>query len=166
MQIRQSTFQANQFKCPFDHDKSEGCLHKHGHYKRYANAHDDTKVTILRHLCRFTGKTISILPNEMLPYWPVSVTEVEDHFDQQSAEAAHTAPAIEAPKRAWNRFSSAQRQQSLTAHFGQRLPLVGGRPGSLWQAIRRTGGSLCDILCELAQVGKSLLGDYRCLNAN
>ena len=167
MQIRQSTFESNQFKCPFDHEESEDCVLKHGNYKRYANAHGDTMIAIPRLLCKFTGKTLSILPDEMLPYWPLSVSELDEHFERRSttAEESEEQPkpfSTELPERAWNRFRSAKRLQSLADYFGQRLPLGEG-PGSLWQAIKRTGGTLSEILCELAQAGKSLLGDYRCL---
>ena len=166
MQIRQSIFQSNQFKCPFGHKETEHCLHKNGNYRRYANANGDSEVTIQRFLCKFTGRTISILPDSMLPYCAVPVTEVEDHFDQRSAHGEDTtSSARQAPERAWNRFSSGPRLQSLTEYFGQRLPLE-GTPRSLWQAIKRTGGTLHNILCELAQAGKSLLGDCRCLRAN
>lgn len=168
MQIRQSTFESSQFKCPFHNEEAEDCLLKHGTYKRYANASGDTRVAISRRLCKFTGKTVSILPDEMLPYWPLSVPELDEHFERRStiAEQESTEPpktsSNELPERAWIRFCSAPRLQSLTEYFGQRLPL-GEVPGTLWQAIKRTGGTLSKILCELAQAGKSLLGDYRCL---
>ena len=126
MQIRQSIFQSSQFKCPFGHEETEHCLHKNGNYKRYANAKGDSKVTIQRLLCKFTSRTISILPDGMLPYWAVPVTEVEDHFDQKSAQGEDSTPSTEqAPERAWNRFSSGPRIQSLTDYFGQRLPEAG-----------------------------------------
>ena len=158
--------QSIQFKCPFDHYEIEPCWHKNGTYQRYANANGDSKVTSQRLLCKFTGRTISILPDGMLPYWAVSVTEIEDHFDQKNAQNEDSTPSVEqAPERAWNRFCRGPRLQSLTDYFGQRLPLV-GTPRALWQAIKRTGGTLHDILRELAHVGKSLLGDYRCLSPN
>jgi hypothetical protein len=168
MQIRQSTFASSQFKCPFHgQNQDSDCLHRHGFYKRYANVHADTKVAIYRFLCKFTGKTLSILPDDMLPYWPLPVPELDDHFqrrstagDEDSEEPARTSNEL--PERAWVRFCSATRLQSLAQYFGQRLPL-GQSPKALWQSIKRTGGTLQEILCELAQAGRSLLGDYQCL---
>ena len=167
MQIRQSTFDSNQFRCPFDHEETGNCLLKHGTYDRYISVHGPTTVAIPRFLCKFTGKTLSILPDAMLPYWPLPVSELDEHFQQRSAanealpeQACKTTSDL--PERAWNRFCSPSRLQSLVDYFGQRLPL-GRTPGALWQAIKRVGGTVSEILCELSQAGKSLLGDYQCL---
>lgn len=168
MQVRLSTFRSAQFRCPFNHDGAEDCLLKHGNYMRYVDAHSNSMVAIPRRLCKFTGKTLSILPDEMLPYWQLPVPQLEDHFQRQcsAAEEQSEQPPkptnTELPQRAWKRFCSAARLQSLTEYFGQRFPF-GECPKGLWQAMMRTGGTLSDILCELAQAGKSLLGDYRCL---
>jgi hypothetical protein len=174
MQIRRAFFPANSTQplCPFDHVKAP-CLQKHGHYKRYSQPDGDEKTLIPRFLCKFTGKTISILPDQFLPYRAVNLPVVEAHFDQlaDSTEAVDSTQDI-APApcqieqgcliRAWKRFSSAERVASLTGFFGQRLPRLDS-PEALWKAIRQTAGDLSQILLELATQGKSLLGDSRCL---
>ena len=100
----------------------------------------------------------------MLPYWSLPVSELDDHFQQQCTAPAESAPATcEQAKRAWKRFASAARLQSLRQFFGQRLPLANS-PVVIWKAIKHTGDSLTQILRELSEAAKSLLGDYQCLS--
>ncbi len=173
MQIRQSSCTSAPPQCPFNHEEQTSCLHRHGHYERFADTHSGLRVRIQRFYCRFTGRTVSILPDKMLPYRALAVRSIQEHFDQQCHDPnEHTGnPSI--PKssvergclrRAWHRFSN-HRRQSLTDFFGQRLPLT-NTAQELWQAIRHTAGELADILVELAREGKSLFGDYCCLNPN
>ncbi len=163
MQIRQSTFESGHFRCPFDHEEAGPCLLRHGAYQRYASSRGTDKISIPRLLCKFTGMTLSILPDTMLPYWSLPVPELDEHFQQQSTAPAESAATCEQAQRAWKRFASAERMQSLRQFFGQRLPLANS-PTVIWRAIKHTGGSLKQILRELAEAGKSLLGDYRCLS--
>ncbi len=177
MQIRHASFPAGALPpCPFDHEpEAGGCLQNHGHYKRYAQPEGTNTIRIARLRCKFTGKTISILPDGMLPYRAISVRAVEEHFDTLSGigpapEGENDAPDVPARServqaclsRSWRRLSSTPRVASLTNFFGQRLPRTESAT-ALWKAIRATAGRLGQILLELARQGKSLLGDYQCL---
>ena len=173
MQIRQASCSSTPPQCPFDHDEQASCLHRHGHYERFVDTDSSQRVRIQRFYCRFVGRTVSILPDDMLPYRALAVRSVQEHFDQQCHDPnAHTRdPSILKSsvergclRRAWHRFSN-HRHQSLADFFGQRLPLT-DTALELWQAIRHTAGDLANILLELAREGKSLLGDYRCLSPN
>ena len=64
MQIRRASFPVDtvQPPCPFDHE-DQRCLHRHGHYERYAQPEGSRKTRIQRFLCKFTGKTVSVLPD-------------------------------------------------------------------------------------------------------
>lgn len=168
MQIRRGSFPADSPwpPCPFDHD-DQPCLQSHGHYERYSQPEGSGKTRIRRLLCKFTGKTLSILPDDCLPYRSVNVPVVQAHFDQLSHTAQDVAPTqsevqLACLTRAWKRFTDADRSASLTNFFGQRLPRANS-PHALWNAMRNAAGHLGQILLELAQQGKSLFGDYRCL---
>ena len=91
MQIRQNTFESRHFQCPFDHEEKGKCLLKHGTYERYVHPHGNAKVAISRHLCKFTGKTLSVLPDNMLPYWPLPVSDLDEHFERRSAGEERSA---------------------------------------------------------------------------
>ncbi len=180
MQIRHGSIPAHSLpSCPFEHARGAGrCLQRHGYYERYAHPESARTVRILRLLCKFTGKTLSILPDGMLPYRAIGVRALQDHFDVLSGLAGpgparkDEMDALDGPaqsetlraglRRAWLRFGCARRAASLTNFFGQRLARSAS-PAALWKAIRDTAGELAQILLELAREGKSLLGDYQCL---
>ena len=168
MQLRHSFCQSKKFRssCVFGHPEKGRCLHRHGSYERYRHPHGNDKIKIRRFLCKFTGRTISILPDDVLPYRPLPVPVLEAGFDQGSEERrepSHPSAVVEGClRRAWQRFASTSRRHSLTAFFGQRLALTDNAP-DLWQALRKAVGSLKAMLEELAYDGRSLLGDYRCL---
>jgi hypothetical protein len=185
MQIRRSSFpsDAEVPPCPFDHEEGP-CLYPHGFYKRYSHQKGTAKTRIFRFFCKLIGRTVSVLPDSFFPYRQIGVKAVETHFDRLSetempqsedaqsedAEAQDTAPASSeenkaALTRAWLQFCLSSRIESLKDFFGQRLPLTNSIR-ELWSAIRQTGGSLKQILLELASKGKSLLGDYRCLKVD
>jgi hypothetical protein len=177
MQIRQSTCSSPYPQCPFDHEDHAGCLDRHGFYERYADTCGDQKVRIQRFYCRLVGRTLSVLPDHMLPYRAVSVPSVEEHFDHQCGNDRVVARATQNQRatkseievgclqRAWHRFTSPSRRLSLTDFFGQRLALT-KTAADLWSTLRNTAGELTGILVELAREGKSLLRDYRCLRAD
>ncbi len=177
MQIRRSSYPAtDEFPpCAFDHEEGQ-CLHRHGNYKRFADVEGDAQITVMRFLCKYAGRTISVLPDHLLPYRTVHLPCVEEDFDQRCAppsqggqDDGNNANGSEIKKgclrRAWCRFADQSRRQSLTEFFGQRIALT-NTAEELWRAIRLTAGNLGEILLELALHGKSLLGDYRCLKAN
>src|SRR5690606_35752845 len=118
MQIRRASFPANlsQPQCPFDHEKRP-CLQKHGYYERYSQLDGCGKTRIQRFLCKFTGKTLSILPDQFLPYRLVNVALVQAHFDQIADSTSDDDPAeCEVQRgclrRAWKRFASTGRMIS------------------------------------------------------
>jgi len=177
MQIRRSSFPSTHIlpPCPFEHEPGDRpCLHGHGCYKRYASPEGNAKVKISRYLCKFNGKTISVLPDEFLPYRCVHVSRVEEDFDRRSdCSGSPAKPEGGEPKgcervksclrRAWHRFADQSRHQSLAGFFGQRIALT-STAEELWKALRHAAGRLSGILLELASQGKSLFGDYRCLS--
>jgi hypothetical protein len=173
MQLRRSSFPSEDALpcCPFGHEEVP-CLHRHGNYERYSGPEGDLKIKIFRFLCKFAGKTVSVLDDDLLPYRSVPVSCVEGDFDQRADPCAAAAESGRSEvrsevvqgclERAWRRFSDESRRLSLAGFFGQRIVLT-STAGELWQAIRQTAGKLPDILLQLASRGKSLLGDYRCL---
>jgi hypothetical protein len=171
MQIRRASFPADSPRppCPFDHE-DQPCFQTLGHYERYSQPDGSGKTRIPRLLCKFTGKTVSILPDEFLPYRSVNVPVVQAHFDQLTDTTPDIAPApsevqLGCLTRAWKRFTDTDRVASLTDFFGQRLPRANSSH-ALWKAMRNAAGQLGQILLDLAEQGKSLLGDYRCLKLN
>jgi hypothetical protein len=173
MQIRRSSYPADDLvpPCVFHHDERLPCLHRHGCYWRFAGPDGSEIIRIIRFLCKFTGKTISVLPDHLLPYRAVHVPSVEQDFDHRagpqdssgSSPAEHSELTKSCLRRAWRRFADQSRRQSLTEFFGQRIALT-DTAEQLWETIRHAAGELPKILLELAREGKSLLGDYRCLS--
>ena len=163
MQIRLSLLTGDWPTCPVD---AQHCIHHHGAYFRYANCDELKKsVKVLRYLCCRCGHTISVLPDQMLPYRPVSVALVEGNFDTRSGgqpeEAELTEKESDCLKRAWHRFT--QRLNALTSVLGQMMQIRLSDAKLIWIQLRRLG-NLREILKLLGRKFKtSLLGDYRCL---
>ena len=165
MQLRQSSVHGDRPKyCP--HCRNPG-LHHHGSYKRHSKAEaltDEDQVAIQRYLCPPCGCTCSVLPDDMLPYSPVSASQTQKHFDA-AFNGGPAPPATEKEggclRRAFKRFT--KRVAPLTAILGQMIRVIRPTAQKLWQALRSLG-NLAKILHLLAQNFKtSLLGDYRCL---
>jgi len=133
---------------------------------RYGDC-DDKKpllVTIFRFLCVRCGHTLSVLPDDLLPYRAVPVPLVEKHFDAQ-ANGTPLPAATEKEKgclqRAWTRFTG--RVEALLAVLGQMIQTVKPGASALWNQLRRWG-NLPQMLRQLASPFKtSLLHDYLCL---
>jgi hypothetical protein len=164
MQVRRSSFQGDRPPCPIDPTHRVDC---HGVYWRYANCDENRKESIDRFLCRPCGHTISVLPDDKLPYCAVSVPLVQKHFDAkarpgQAREPSATEKEKGCLRRAWNRFR--QRTAALAAKLGQIMQIRGSSsPKLFWSRLRRLG-NLSVILLQLARpFNTSLLGDYRCL---
>jgi hypothetical protein len=163
MQLRTSCVHGDSPACPVDaHHK----IHRHGSYGRYANCSDVAPlvVMVLRLLCVRCRRTISVLPDHLLPYRAVPTPLVEKHFDAV-ANGTLEPPATEKEKgclkRAWASFSG--RVAALLAVLGQIIEKVKPGTADLWRQLRRWG-NLPAILRHLAAPFKtSLLGDYRCL---
>jgi len=179
MQIRRNSYpaEAELPPCPFRHEPA-ACLQRHGFYERYATPEGNEKRRIPRFLCVLSGRTLSVLPANFLPYRPIGVEAVQDDFDARCDPEQQELGGLPREKdppdgaivqgslrRAWQRFSQTDRLQSLLAHFGQRLPLLRSAC-QLWRSLRQQVGSLEAMLLELATAGRSLLKDYRCLSPN
>lgn len=165
MQLRQSSVHGDRPKC-CPHC-SHGKVHIHDKYDRHSKADgrsDEDQQTIQRYFCPLCGRTCSVLPDDMLPYAPVSASQTQKHFDA-AFNGGPAPPATEKEggclRRAFKRFT--KRVAPLTAILGQMIRVIRPTAQKLWQALR-TFGNLAKILQLLAQNFKtSLLGDYRCL---
>ncbi len=164
MQIRKSSMKGDKPLCHIDAGHK---VYYHCCYDRYADCSNKSlKVIILRFLCVRCHRTISVLPDDLLPYRSVPVKLVEKHFDARAngtPEPAATENEKGCLKRAWARFKG--RVEPLIAVLGQIVEKVKPNATALWQQLRR-GSNLPQILYRLAEPFKtSLLGDYLCLKA-
>ena len=141
-------------------------IHRHGTYERNGNCNDKNPLIliIMRFLCVICGHTISLLPDDYLPYRAVPVRLVEKHFDAKAngtAEPTATEKEKGCLKRAWTRFSG--RIDALLAVLGQMIRSVKPSATEFWSQLRRQG-NLKAILFLLGDSFKtSLLGDYLCV---
>lgn len=145
-------------------------MHGHGSYSRYAGCSSQERIKIPRFLCTGCGRTISVLPNHLLPYRHVHVARFEAFADCQAGVGQGPDPPPDKPeagalRRGWARFSV--RVGTLRDYFGQLIASGVTIPSELWIALRQAKQSLKQILLFLAETHKaSLLGDYRCLRPN
>jgi len=164
MQTRSSLFTGDRPPCPVEPEHS---VHCHGKYVRYADCQELIKSKwIDRFLCSPCGHTISVLPDDTLPYRAISVPKVEASFDAKASDQPEP-PVTERErgclKRAWHRFS--QRITALAVVLGQIMQIRRSDAKQTWPQLRRLG-SLEQILHLLGRKFKtSLLGDYLCLKA-
>ena len=163
MQTRKSLLVGDRPQCPVD---STHRVDRHGKYARCADCQELTKSKwIPRFACRTCWRTISVLPDDMLPYRPIPVSKVQSSFDAK-ASGKPEPPATEVEggclKRAWHRFS--RRLDALTSVLGQMMQTRQSTGAKrIWIQLRRLG-SLEEILRLLARKYKtSLLADYLCL---
>ena len=165
MQLRRSSVHGGRpHRCPHC---GYHCLHCHGTYKRHSKSDggiDEDLIAIPRYLCARCGHTCSVLPDDMLPYSPISADLVNKHFDA-TFNGGPAPPVTEKEggclKRTCKQF--AERVAPLTAILGQMIRIIRPTAQKLWQALRSLG-NLAEILHLLALNFKtSLLGDYRCL---
>jgi len=163
MQKRKSELKRDRPICPIE---SSHAIHGHGSYARHGDCDGDAKdLNIPRYLCAPCGHTISVLPDDVLPYRAVRTDQVEKHF-QARVDETPPPPATEKEKgclkRAWRSFE--QHVTKLTAVLGQIIARVKPNHGAdLWKQLRQLG-NLEVILSFLADPFKtSLLRDYLCL---
>lgn len=162
VQIRHSHLNGDRPRCVVDPTHN---VHRHGHYKRHADCGTLVPLErIARFLCLPCGRTISVLPDHLLPYRPVSASKVQEHFDAKASDRqppSATEKESGCLKRAWERF--ARRTTALAATLGQMVQLVIPEPKPIWRQLRRWG-NLPHILRLLSRpFNTSLLHDYRCL---
>lgn len=162
MQTRQSLLTGDRPQCPVDPNHPIDC---HGNYDRYADCQELTKSQwIARFLCRPCGHTISVLPDDTLPYRPISVPLTEASFDAKSSgkpEPPVTEKERGCLKRAWARLR--QRVDVLLAVLGQMIDLLKPNASEFWNQLRRY--SNLEVILRLLgrNFKRSLLGDYQCL---
>lgn len=117
-----------------------------------------------RFLCAPCGHTISVLPDDTLPYRAISVPKVEASFDAKASdqpEPSVTETERGCLKRAWRRFS--RRIAALAVVLGQVMQIRRSDAKQTWPQLRRLG-NLEQILHLLGDKCKtSLLADYLCL---
>jgi hypothetical protein len=162
MQIRQSSLVGNRPLCPRDRNHR---VHSHGCYCRYAKADGQERVRIGRWVCVVCGGTISVLPDEMLPYRAVEADTVMKWFDAILAGRS-PPPVTEKQRGCLARALGAFNQHipSLTLALGQIVRAITPSAAQLWTLLRQ-GRNLGGILCFLAEDFKtSLTGHYGCLH--
>jgi|SRR5437762_2620989 len=162
MQTRQSLLKGDRPSCPVNPNHP---IHRHGKYDRYADCNELQKSKwILRFLCVLCGYTISVLPDNTLPYRPISAPLVQQCFDAKVSgkpEPSVTEKERGCLKRAWHRFT--QRLDALASVLGQMMQIRNRTAKRIWTQLRRLG-NLKAILHLLSKSFKtSLLHDYQCL---
>ena len=121
-----------------------------------------------RFLCPSCGHTVSVIPEQALPYRPVEADRLQAHFDQKAEAGTGLDPPPSVTEagcleRAWSRFTT--RSTTLKHVFGQLIPALLENAAHLWKEMRRSRASVVKILHFLAETRNiSLLGDYVCLN--
>jgi hypothetical protein len=161
MQVRASSLYGRRPACPIDRAHR---VHSHGSYSRYAKADGSETERVPRWWCTAGCGTISVLPDNLLPYRPIGVGLVEGWFDavfEGRAPPAVTEKEKGCLERARIRF--VQRIPSLSEVLGQMVTALSPTATQVWTQLRKLG-KLKDILRFLSEKFKtSLLGDYRCL---
>ena len=164
IQIRENSFKGDRPPCPGLCPKR---LHRHGCYERFKNPSGEELRSIARFYCSDCGHTVSVIPEEVLPYRPVQAHRVQAHFDQKAEVGTGPDPPPSITEagcleRAWSRFAA--RSATLRHVFGQLLPATIQNPSHLWKEMRGSIPSVVQILHFLANTRNiSLLGDYACL---
>lgn len=162
VQIRHSQLSGDRPACLMDPTHP---INRHGHYMRHGDCDSLVPLErILRFLCLPCGRTISVLPDRMLPYRPISASLVEANFDAKAndqPEPPITEKENGCLKRAWKRFG--RRLDAHASALGQLVQTRNLAAKPVWLQLRRLG-SLPEILLLLSRsFNTSLLLDYQCL---
>jgi hypothetical protein len=161
MQLREGSFEGPRPSCPTD---PEYRVHRHGGYPRYEDCDSPRRLRIERFRCPRCGRTLSVLPQNRLPYLAVSTTSLEAAFD---ARASGTDPPPTGEKergclqRAFQRFAG--RVAPLCALLGQMIGPIKPSPSACWRGLRQWDNLEGILLLLATKFNTSLLADYRCL---
>ena len=162
MQVRASSVRGERPACPIDRGHR---VHGHGSYKRYRNVEGDEKRRIPRWLCPVCGLTISVLPDEVVPYCALDVALLQAWFEAMLRGRA--PPALKEIERGCCQRALRRYQKhipSLSSALGQIVSAIKPSASQLWSTLRSLG-DLPSILRYLSERFKiSLLGSYRCLH--
>ena len=173
MQISQSGLKkgADRPECPIDAGHR---VHRNGRYRRRAKCDGEDWESISRYLCVLCRMTISVLPDDRLPYRSLSLGLMKEWFNWQFCDAPGPPALTERErgcvKRALRVFES--HNPTLRTALGQIVQDVGADAASLWRTLIRlsqTGPIVHFLQTKLkplkradAWCGFSLLGTYRC----
>lgn len=144
-----------------------GRVHRHGFYWRFAKPSGHHTFRVQRFYCPVCGLTVSVLPDDRLPYRPLEGVRLEAFFNERAEAGTGPDPPpdeLEAGclRRAWLRFQT--RAKLLQEAFGLIIANAADGAAALWKQMRLAKGTLEGILLFLARSDKgSLLGDYQCL---
>lgn len=145
-----------------------GRVHRHGHYKRFADPQETLQEKIQRYLCRPCGLSFSVLPPHRLPYRPIRAERLQADFDQRAGiqtQGLDPPPRlVEAGclKRAWSALAA--RVTTLKEAFGQLVSSETSEVTWFWVNLRQALVSVPRMLRFLSEHHRiSLLGNYRCL---
>lgn len=161
MQFRAAQLTGDRPVCPSDPNH---IVHAHGSYERAKTPDAKESVIVLRWNCTQCSYTFTVIPDDAIPYRPVSTDLLEKGFE--SAFCGKDPPPLSENekgclKRAVQSFM--KNIPFLTNILGQTVETIRPSAAELWKELRRKG-DMKAILLYLARHFKiSLLKDYCCL---
>lgn len=161
MQFRAAQLTGDRPVCPSD---PTHIVHAHGSYERAKTPDEKEPIIVRRFNCTQCSYTFTVIPDDAIPYRPVSTALLEKGFE--SAFSGKDPPPLSEKekgclKRAIQSFM--KNIPFLTNILGQIVETTRPSAAGLWKELRKLG-DLKTILLYLARHFKtSLLKDYRCL---
>jgi hypothetical protein len=161
MQFRAAQLTGDRPVCPSDPNH---IVHAHGSYERAKTPDGTEPIIVLRWICTQCSYTFTVIPDNAIPYRPVSTDLLEKGFE--SAFSGKDPPSLSENekgclKRAIQSFLI--NIPFLTNTLGQIVETTHPSAAMLWRELRKLG-DMKEILLYLAHHFKvSLLKDYRCL---
>jgi len=161
MQFRAAQLTGDRPVCPSDPNH---IVHAHGSYERAKTPDGKESIIVLRWNCTQCSYTFTVIPDDAIPYRPVSTDLLEKGFE-------HAFFDKDPPLLSENEKGCLKRAVRsfminipfLTNTLGQIVETTRLSAAMLWKELRKLG-DMQAILLYLAQHFKiSLLKDYRCL---
>lgn len=142
-------------------------LQRKGGYWRYRSAQSEERDALVEcYRCPLSGRCFSVIPEDMMPYRPLSAEEVGAYADQQGQCGYGAEQMIIATsgrqRRGWQGFWSAFSAHALLLAGILGVDLASG-PAEVWQALRGQGEQrrrVGAILIGLHAHQTSLTGSY------